>query len=335
MPITRTPLTVQDFVPNKVPHIYSNNVIGQTETKEGSPKKKPQGPRNGLAWSLQAVDKSITFTSQFPPKDFAIAHELSGTWEEIKTYGTQHPLFHFVNGNTETFKVDGMMVSTSATSINEGLETLKQFVRMNTQTGSPPVAFFNYGSIRIQCFVENMTIDKAYIMPNGVTRIVEFSLKLKRFIETKRTNNAPFSKTFKFWKSEVMKIGETFEMLSKRIYGTPKYGDLLRKMYPGVEPVTKPTKIDLPTAEWCAANNSDIRSPVFKRNGKTGTKVQQTKNKVGNVDVDLSTEFNKFWLQWWEDKDLPKEYLKNNPDERRFVVTEGTGIKSPLKSKKQ
>ena len=259
--------------------VIFNKLLGSQKKKIRKKKDQPiQQSPNERAWSLK-TSGGIIFQSQFPPEGFTLTHKVGGNWEEVSSMGTAHPLLQFTRGTTETFNVKGMLISGKKSDIDSQLKLIQSFVRPDSFSGHPPVSTFTYGTFSIQCIVSSFSNDKMIIQPDGRTRIVNFTLECKKFRTTKREFLNIVNDKFPVWKQVIMKPGDTFELIAKKYYGRADWGDTLRKLNPGVEPVKKPTMIKLPHPTWMAAN-APRRSAIFRKNSSKLKKLKSEHKQI-------------------------------------------------------
>lgn len=285
-------LALEQF-PDKQTKSQILGLIGEFRRNENRKKltadrQEARGQKLGLpSWILSVTEENkqvlqgkvpITIAGQFPPDDFTVNKNVSAKWAEISSTNSQHPILQFVSGGLTTVTFNAMFVSQSRNDVENKVNALMQMTQIIPELGRPPICTYTYGNeMTMKCIVESVQTNKWQVQPNGSLRQATLSITLKKFVPYEKAKNIPVGKKIPIMRTVAMKPGETFEQFSKRVYGTPKYGPCLRKLYPGAETqaiVKKsseelgieapPINIDAPSPEWMSANCRSTRKKSLK-----------------------------------------------------------------------
>jgi len=216
-------------------------------------------------WYLTNTDSRSTLEGQFPLVD--LSKEISNNYVEKTAPSREDPITQFVHGNSREFSFTGRFflvknivstpeesaeqkknVSNIAKTVNqtvkefgltksiyginyepeEKLQILENWMRVDPKLRRPPLCFFYTAGNLIQEFVivEKLSIKyKQFENWTNKLKHVEFELKLKTYDPFFIEGDAEVGKTY----YHTVKNGDYYELVSSRVYGNAKLGDVIRK----------------------------------------------------------------------------------------------------------
>lgn len=208
----------------------------------------PSIPDALRVWNLLNLDTGALVKGQFHPEDATM--DISTAWSEKFGLNREHPIVQFLHGEVETFSFRSRYVATtSAENLENELDNLKGFARVDEALDRPPILEFWFGNgtfstFRNPCRLTGLSGIR-YHRPTffGGLRHVEFTVNLREIKEF--TLEGPAVGNTRFHRA---KDADYYEGLAEREYGNPLLGDAVRKIHPELPNIQVGDTIELPTA---------------------------------------------------------------------------------------
>jgi len=234
-----------------------------------------------VIWTLASLDvPGVGVEGQFRPNN--LVENVSGEWAEVATLGLQQPILQFMRGSLETISFDAKVwakhagvfgTGAGADEIKELVDTIRNLPRVDENLGRPHVFTFtwteDYQQDVVVRSVGGIRYDSArpeYLLgaKPASLRGVMFRIEMARYVEYAVADLVAASESLIIY----AKLGDTFEVIAKRLYGDANLGEVLRRRNPGYE-VTGLTEGDrlhiVPKATARREHNAKRQSLALRR----------------------------------------------------------------------
>lgn len=156
----------------------------------------------------------------FNPDSYTITTNI--LYPDISVPGLRNPLLQFVRGEAQTLSVELFLdQSNTGVSLNEKLEALRAFVRVDSELHAPPVCQFSWGDTLFSGVMSEFTEKFQMFDESGKVLRCRVTIKMKAYdpanLQTVELNRQSPDRT----KSRAIRAGDRLELIAMQEYGDP------------------------------------------------------------------------------------------------------------------
>ena len=232
-------------------------------------------------WALESLDyPDERILGQFPIEP---TKNVSSAYAQHKSLNRASPIIQFLNGNADTISFEGLLYAKNAVDglrIEPNLAQLIKWAKRDDRLNRPHLLRFWVGDGHLEmqpCIMQDLNGIR-YMKPTitGAVRQVTFNVNLTSY-EEYSLDSSPLPDT----RYHRAKYRDYYEFLSYKEYGTPEFGDVIRKLHPTLPNVQVANVIKLPSRETVSSEVVEPTSLQLQDSyGKTITKQKQLRLEV-------------------------------------------------------
>ncbi len=160
-------------------------------------------------------------TVLFNPTDYGI--DRAANYAEMAVPGLSMPLLQFVRGDTETLSVELFLdASEQRESVEDSLEALRRFVRIDAELHAPPVCAFVWGDVAFEGVVGSLRERFTLFADDGRVVRARVTLTLKSYqaaeVQLREMNRQSPDRT----RLHVVRERESLQDIAASAYGDPR-----------------------------------------------------------------------------------------------------------------
>jgi len=158
----------------------------------------------------------------FNPTDYGI--DRGANYAEMAVPGLKTPLLQFVRGEAETIDLELFLDGTDQRQdVETSLESLRAFVRIDSELHAPPVCRFEWGAMAFDGVVTQFRERFSLFDDQGKVLRARVTLNLKSYqaveVQRRELNLHSPDRT----RVRVVREGETLQRLATEAYGDPRF----------------------------------------------------------------------------------------------------------------
>lgn len=157
----------------------------------------------------------------FNPSEYGI--DRGASYAELAVPGLSMPLLQFVRGDTQTLTVDLFLDATDKRgTVEEDLEKLRRFVRIDGSLHAPPVCAFVWGDVNFEGVVTGLRETFNLFNEDGRVSRAKASLTMKSYraaeVQLREINRGSPDRS----RFHVVRSGDTLQAIAAQAYGDPR-----------------------------------------------------------------------------------------------------------------
>ena len=157
----------------------------------------------------------------FNPTEYGINR--GAVFAELKVPGLRTPILQFMRGDMETLDLELFLDRTnSRTAVEQDLEKLRNFVRIDSELHAPPVLRFEWGAVKFQGVVSSFKEKFLLFAEDGSVLRATVTLSIKSYeaaeVQLRELRRSSPDRT----RVHVVREGERLDTIAMEAYGNPR-----------------------------------------------------------------------------------------------------------------
>lgn len=220
-------------------------------------------------WSLKNLDTGLNWFPQYPLSD-GVSVPVGSNLASQSRFGQQDPVLQWVSGKERTFTFTTQLFATDKTQgreIYKKYRDLEKWATKDTSLGRPPICIFQYGDhITETVLIESIDPKFTDVLLDGTYRNIDLNVTLRKYVPFTTQQIDPTRPAKESYYLVATSAESSYEMIARRFYGDPMYGDRLRKRHPQY-PYNPPVgaKIHIPSKQIILREVVQPASHIFQR----------------------------------------------------------------------
>lgn len=168
-----------------------------------------------------SVDPEVAIDVLFNPTQYDVDRKVS--FAELPVPGLRTPIVQFIRGDGESLSVELFLDRTNRRHpVEDDLEQLRRFVRIDGELHAPPVCRFDWGKLRFQGVITSLKERFVLFAEDGRVLRARVSVQLRSYesaeVQRRELKLSSPDRT----RVRVFKAGDTLASIANEAYGDPR-----------------------------------------------------------------------------------------------------------------
>ena len=173
-----------------------------------------------------SVEPETSIDVLFNPTEYGI--DRGAVFADLNVPGLRTPILQFIRGQQEKLDLELFLDQTNRRKlVEDDLEKLREFVRIDGELHAPPVCRFEWGEVSFQGVVASLKEKFSLFDEDGRVLRARVTLSLKSYesaeVQMRELRRASPDRT----RVRVLREGERLDLLASQTYGNPRLWRLI------------------------------------------------------------------------------------------------------------